>query len=563
MGVRLNVINEHLRAQQDLSVVERFARLHDEGHVGTGPLYESQIPLSKPQAGQQYAFQVDLDACTGCKACVVGCNRLNGLDPDEAWRAVGVLHGGSHESPLQQTVTAACHHCLDPACMLGCPVGAYEKDSVTGIVKHLDDQCIGCQYCTLTCPYEVPKYNDRLGIVRKCDMCQDRLADGESPACVESCPNGAITIKIVEISQVRSNARGNEFLPHAPSPSITAPTTCYTTGRDVPKDVLAGNSHTLKPAHAHAPLAVMLVLTQLAIGTFVLDAGLSAVLSHADHAHLSRWYAPFALLVGAAGLVAATLHLGRPLYAFRALLGLRTSWMSREILAGGLFVKLAAGYVLCLLKPEWFVWLGVPQLLTTDMGTLTQGLRWATALSGLLAGACSAMIYIVTRKAFWGPFTTGAKFLGTGIVLGLSTVVAGLSTAQAFGGVEVSWGQTFSTASLLQLVTVCVIAVTLVKLGWEVAFFRHLSSPEPGELWRSAQLMQHHLRPLMLTRFALGASGGVLLPCHLLTRDDVGTASGIAVACASLAILASGELLERLLFFKAVSGTRMPGSIGK
>ena len=56
---------------------------------------------------------------------------------------------------------------------------AYDKDPETGIVRHLDDQCIGCQYCVLKCPYDVPKYSERLGIVRKCDMCVGRLRAGE------------------------------------------------------------------------------------------------------------------------------------------------------------------------------------------------------------------------------------------------------------------------------------------------------------------------------------------------------------------------------------------------
>ena len=60
------------------------------------------------------------------------------------------------ELPVLQHVTTACHHCLDPACLNACPVDAYEKDPVTGIVRHLDDQCFGCQYCTLACPYDAP-----------------------------------------------------------------------------------------------------------------------------------------------------------------------------------------------------------------------------------------------------------------------------------------------------------------------------------------------------------------------------------------------------------------------
>ena len=59
---------------------------------------------------------------------------MNGLDEDEIWRDIGLLHGGSTAEPYQQTVTTACHHCVEPACLLGCPVKAYEKDAETGIV---------------------------------------------------------------------------------------------------------------------------------------------------------------------------------------------------------------------------------------------------------------------------------------------------------------------------------------------------------------------------------------------------------------------------------------------
>src|SRR5687768_9357150 len=211
-------IDRYLQVQADLTAVERFSQHHD---ADATPLqaryYRDLIPLNVPEPGQQYAFAVDLDACTGCKACVAACHSLNGLDDGESWRSVTLLTGTAGAAPFQQTVTSACHHCVDPACLKGCPVDAYEKDPITGIVSHLDDQCIGCSYCTLTCPYEVPVYNKSRGIVRKCDMCHGRLAAGEAPACVQACPNGAITVELVEVASV--------------TVELTAPTTTYRSAR--------------------------------------------------------------------------------------------------------------------------------------------------------------------------------------------------------------------------------------------------------------------------------------------------------------------------------------------
>ena len=116
-----------------MTAVERFAKQKDEAKTpAQAKYYHDLIPLERPRPGEQYAFEVDLDLCTGCKACVAACHTLNGLDENEMWRTVGLLHGGSAAAPAQQTVTTSCHHCVEPACMKGCPVGAYEKDAVDG-----------------------------------------------------------------------------------------------------------------------------------------------------------------------------------------------------------------------------------------------------------------------------------------------------------------------------------------------------------------------------------------------------------------------------------------------
>ena len=192
---------------------------------------------------------------------------MNGLDEHETWRDVGTIHGFDENGSYTQTVTTACHHCADPGCLNGCPVLAYEKDEDTGIVRHLDDQCIGCQYCVLKCPYDVPKYSESLGIVRKCDMCHSRLAEGEAPACVQACPTETISITIVDTSGTVEAARSSgAFLAGAPEPSYTVPTTRYVTDRSVPTNTTAADETALKPEHAHLPLVFMLVFTQLSAG---------------------------------------------------------------------------------------------------------------------------------------------------------------------------------------------------------------------------------------------------------------------------------------------------------
>ncbi|MBM4361455.1 MAG: dimethyl sulfoxide reductase anchor subunit [Deltaproteobacteria bacterium] len=543
MAVHLPIVDQFLREQQDLRAALRFSSAHSALKQQEARTYGELIPLTAPRPGEQYAFHVDLDACSGCKACVVACNKLNGLDPGEGFRAVGTIVGGARGAPVVQTVTAACHHCVDPACAKGCPVGAYEKDAATGIVRHLDDQCIGCQYCTLTCPYEVPKYNARLGIVRKCDMCSGRLAEGEAPACVQSCPNGAITIRVVDQAQALADAQADTFLPGAPSPGLTVPTTTYTSKRPLPRDALPVDFYAVRPAAHHLPLVVMLVLTQLAVGAYLVDWVLRALRPEAQDAALHRAHSLTALALAVLALGAATLHLGRPLYAFRAVLGLRTSWMSREIVAFGVFAKLAVLDAALSVAPDFWERTGVPAALGASVDGLTRGVAAAASVTGLVGLGCSAMIYIVTGKAFWSAASTGLRFLGTTAVLGLAVAasLALLGGAPWAGSLAVSAG-----------------AFLLGKVLCEAGVLTHLLDKQQGPLKRTALLVVGELRPVALGRLALGVFGAAVLVAA--TRGPSTTAS-IVVAVAALCLLTFGELLERSLFFTALSSPRMPGGL--
>lgn len=380
---------EQLLAEQQRfdTAVARFSQWHDQ-HEADEPLlaahYRQLIPLGKPGRGEQYAFEVKLDECTGCKACVTACHSLNGLDGDESWRDIGMLV--TRQAPVyQQTVTTACHHCADPACASGCPVLAYEKEADTGIVRHLDDQCIGCSYCILKCPYDVPKFNTRLGIVRKCDMCSARLAEGEAPACVQACPNGAIGIRIVSRGEPPAQDR---LLPGVVSSGYTRPSTRYVTAKPLPPDALAGDAATLRVEHTHWPLVIMLVLTQAALGLF------TAAAIRSEPAW--TWLANAALH---GGLLASALHLGQPLRAWRAFLGWRKSWLSREILAFGGFA--GAGALALMGFSAW----------------------WAVA-AGAAGVFCSIMVYADTRRPDWSFGITSARFGGTAAVFAATALAA-------------------------------------------------------------------------------------------------------------------------------------------
>ncbi len=443
---RTSLVDRLLAEQRELSTaVLQFSRWHERAHGLEDAGYRTLVPLSRPKAGEQYAFEVDLDRCTACKACVVACHSLNGLDGAESWRDVGAIHAPRENGGTTHTVTTACHHCEDPACAHGCPVLAYEKDEETGIVRHLDDQCIGCSYCILKCPYEVPKFNERLGIVRKCDMCQGRLAAGEAPACVQSCPNEAIRITVVQRETSHLPARA-PMVPGAFPSGYTRPTTRYVSSRALPPAARPADAAALRVEEAHTPLAVMLVLTQCACGVLWLADGSFPML-------LAGW------LLAHAGLAASLAHLGQPLKAWRAFLGWRRSWLSREIIAFGLFGAMATASLFGVVPAA------------------------AAAAAGFLGLAASVMVYADTRREFWQWPLTGARFAGTAVVGGLA--VAGIWHSQ--------WIAPAVVAAMLKL---------LAELAW-LAVRRHTLA---------ARLHSGPLRAWTAGRFLAGFAGAALFP---------------------------------------------------
>jgi Fe-S-cluster-containing dehydrogenase component/DMSO reductase anchor subunit len=453
---------------------------------------------------------------------------------------------------MLQHVTAACHHCLDPACLNVCPVRAYEKDAQTGIVRHLDDQCIGCQYCILACPYDVPKYNAARGIVRKCDMCSSRLAVDEAPACVQSCPNSAIRITTVSRQAASENCETGTFLPGAPDPQYTQPTTHYKTNRVFPRNTLPADYYSVQPEHAHWPLVAMLVLTQLSVGAFLVELIAELFFESPGLNSIRAVHAGGALLFGLLALGASILHLGRPHLAFRAVLGLATSWLSREIVAFGAFAGLAVLYA----GSVWMSDATAPakQSLQMVLGT-------GVVAAGLAGIVCSIMIYQCTRRRLWNGPATAIRFLLTAIVLGLSTSLVTTAMGAVFSS---GAGGAAAASGFADIVFPGLIVAVACKLAFEASLFVHLRSKQQTPMKRSALLMTGDLATAAKWRFALGVFGGILLPAVWIwqVRENASTSNFSNVLIAGqFAFLLGGELLERYLFFTAVVAPRMPGGL--
>jgi formate dehydrogenase iron-sulfur subunit len=523
--------------------------------TGRTTTYEPGDMLPK---GTQWRFVFDMTTCIGCHACEVACGEQNGLPTDTAWRRVGEIEIGSFPTTKRFHMSMACNHCVNPTCLTGCPANAYVKHKegpLSGIVSHLDDECIGCGYCTWTCSYEVPVFQPDRRIVTKCDMCAPRMVEGRGPACADVCPTNAIRIEPVVIAEWSDDHQ------LANSPGIASShISVSTTKMILPSELRAngpiaagvafaddairyGDDYRIEPEHAHLPLVILTVASQAAIGTSVWTA-----------LHPSTTSAVIAAIFAAIGLAASPFHLGRPIHALRALRNLRRSWLSRE----ALLLALHGGGAMGIAGASLFGFgmrasnFGVASSAepSTNQMTASPTLRALFALVatiGLAGAYASARLYMLPGRPTWDTKLTLAQFGAT--TVGLGSFLTG-HTILGLAGTTIG------------------VLIEVRRLSMDRAD-RELGTRRNAIL-RARRIMNVPLARTKHLRYATAAVAVVAAAISAtntnhslndLSVANLQATSSLALLTGALAVVAAtgSEFIGRMLFIQTGIGLRIPG----
>ena len=152
---------------------------------------------------------IDVSKCIGCKACQTACMEWNDLRDEigvnvgvydnpadlteHSWTVMRFSEYENTEGDLEWLIRKdGCMHCEDPGCLKACPAPGAIVQYTNGIVDFHEENCIGCGYCIAGCPFNVPRISKKDNRAYKCTLCSDRVAVGQEPACVKTCPTGAI-----------------------------------------------------------------------------------------------------------------------------------------------------------------------------------------------------------------------------------------------------------------------------------------------------------------------------------------------------------------------------------
>jgi len=180
-----------------------------KGLAGAGAVSAavSRTAAAQSEDRERMGMLYDTTRCIGCKACVVACKKANNLTADTHVMGEGLYDAPDGLNEFTKTVIQLykdeeqtsfvkrqCMHCVDPACVNACMIGALKKEGDTGLVWWRADRCVGCRYCQVACPFQVPKFewSKKIPKIVKCELCLHMLKVGKEPGCCQACPKEAV-----------------------------------------------------------------------------------------------------------------------------------------------------------------------------------------------------------------------------------------------------------------------------------------------------------------------------------------------------------------------------------
>lgn len=271
-------------------------------------------------------FIFDANKCVGCHACTVACMVENGFQFAGNWRNIHTQNK-QHlpELPLFHS-SLACNHCDDAPCMQNCPALAYSCDEKTGAIIHDPQKCIGCKYCTWACPYDAPKYNLDRGVIEKCTFCNHRISENKPPACANLCPTGALSFANEEFSREESNECNP--LPLNVGSHLKVKKIRNVKGPEQDLELIK---------HQELPLVKsqwekITALKEWPLLMFSLLVSLLVAVQTSEISFSGMRFEKYVALIGAlVAVLFSIFHLGKKIRAWRALINIKGSWLSREI----------------------------------------------------------------------------------------------------------------------------------------------------------------------------------------------------------------------------------------
>lgn len=548
-------------------------RINDDYEVGVNP-----------NRTKQHAFHFTADNCIGCHACEAACSEKNDLPPHLSFRSVGYVEGGTYPNYTRMNISMACNHCDDPVCLKGCPTRAYTKHPEYGAVIQDPNICFGCGYCTWVCPYNAPQLDPVNGQVEKCNMCVDRLEVGLKPACVAACVGNALDFGVVENTPNRRD-QVEADIPGFPDPSISHPNIRFQQIKTMPhevtrtdsmpvkyrkdietgkynpsvdcKDGKAKNWNLTKLSSRENPLVLFTLMTQAAIGVFIVTflgalfgvGALSAVSN-------SNIYAPLLLLclgLVAGGLFLSTTHLGKPWRFYRGFNNLRHSPVSREGLGIVVFQACLGLHLLCVLPGNIDLGKLLGFELTPELARLLTILAASfgalAAIAGLVALYYMYRCYRIPARPFWNHWQTASAFYANMLGLGALLIAAVSMPALLLSGsaslaLVVVVAKVIFVASLLEMYGLWRHAGAMAASETEGAASHYVQCTTFGKAYmlRNVLLLGNAIIAAMLAFIPLNA--GAVLSLWILLSLSV-----ILVA-----------LVGRALFYVLVIPTTMPGA---